>query len=111
MALGDLEQIVLFAIVRLGGESHGASIITEIEREVGRAVAPGALYNVLDRLAGKGYVDSWIGDSTPDRGGRRRRVYRIQPDGARALHEWYGGIQRISDGMLDQLDRLARDAT
>lgn len=111
MALGDLEQLILFALVRLGGQSHGAEIISEIERETGRDVSPGALYTVLDRLGGKGYVESWIGDSTPERGGRRRRVYRIEPDGAHVLREWYGGIQRLSAGALEQLNRLAEEAT
>lgn len=111
MTLGDLEQLILFALVRLGGESHGAPIITEIERQTGRSVSPGALYTVLDRLSNKGYVASWIGDSTPDRGGRRRRVYRVEPAGARVLREWYGGIQRLSSGALEQLDRLAEEAT
>ena len=48
-----------------------------------------------------------IGDTVPDRGGRRRRVYRIQPEGARALREWYGGIQNMASGLLPQLDRFA----
>jgi PadR family transcriptional regulator PadR len=111
MALGDLEQLILFALIRTGGEAHGAEIISEIERQTGRSVSPGALYTVLDRLSGKGYVESWIGDSTPDRGGRRRRVYRIEPVGARVLRAWYGGIQRLSSGALERLDRLAEEGT
>ena len=111
MALGDLEQVVLFAILRLDGESYGAAIIEEIEHRTSRFVSPGALYTVLDRLAAKGYVESWIGDSTPERGGRRRKVYRILPDGARVLRDWYGGILSISSGVVSRLDRLAEEAT
>lgn len=109
-SLGELEQVVLFALVRLDGEAHGAPIVDAIERHTGRRVSPGALYTVLDRLGGKGYVESWIGDSTPDRGGRRRRVYRIRPEGARALRHWYGGIQDLASGVLPRLDTLAEDS-
>jgi PadR family transcriptional regulator PadR len=62
---------------------------------------------VLDRLEDKGYVRSWIGDSTPERGGRRRKVYRMLPEGARELREWYRGIRQIASGSLARLDELA----
>jgi DNA-binding PadR family transcriptional regulator len=107
MALGELEQVVLFAIVRLGEPAHGAAIIEQIETRTGKRVAPGALYTVLDRLEAKGFVESWIGDSAPERGGRRRKVYRIQPDGAAALRDWYAGIRDMADGVLPRLNRLA----
>ena len=109
MALGELEQAILFAVVRLTAPSHGADIITEIETRTGKAVAPGALYTVLDRLETKGFVRSWIGDSTPERGGRRRKVYEILPDGAAALREWYTGIRELAAGTLARLDRLAEE--
>jgi DNA-binding PadR family transcriptional regulator len=109
VALGELEQVVLFALVRLDGESHGAGIIGQIEERTGRQVAPGALYTVLDRLEQKGLVESWIGDSTPERGGRRRKVYRLLPAGARELREWYGGIRTLAAGVLPKLDRLAEE--
>lgn len=109
MALGETEQVVLFAIVRLDGEAHGAVIVEEIEERTGRRISPGALYTVLDRLETKGFVDSWIGDSTPERGGRRRKVYRILPGGARELRDWYGGIRDMASGVLTRLDRLAKE--
>lgn len=110
MALGDLEQVVLLAIVRLGGESHGAPIAEAIAEGTGRDVSPGALYTVLDRLETKGYVESWIGDSTPARGGRRKKVYRLLPDGARELQTWYAGIRELASGTAARLDRLAEGA-
>ena len=106
-SLGELEQVVLFALVRLGGETHGVPVVHEIAEHTGRRVSPGALYTVLERLETKGYVESWIGDSVPNRGGRRRKVYRIRPEGARVLREWYGGIQDMASGVLTRLDRLA----
>jgi DNA-binding PadR family transcriptional regulator len=111
MALGELEQVVLFAIVRLPGPAHGAEIIAEIETRTGKAVSPGALYTVLDRLEAKGFVRSWIGDSTPERGGRRRKVYEILPEGAVALRDWYAGIRHLASGTLSRLDRIAQEAS
>lgn len=107
MGLGDFEQVILFALVRLTGEAHGAAIAAEIEERTGRRVAPGALYTVLDRLEAKGFVESWIGDSTPERGGRKRKMYRMLPEGARELREWYKGIREIASGSLTRLDELA----
>jgi PadR family transcriptional regulator PadR len=107
MALGELEQLVLLALLRLDGEAHGAGIANEIEDRVGRHVAPGALYTVLERLQDKGYVEAWIGDSTPERGGRRRKVYRLLPEGARGLRAWYEGIRGLADGVAARMDALA----
>lgn len=110
MGLGDLEQVVLLAIVRLDGESHGAPIAEAIFEATGRDVSPGALYTVLDRLETKGFVESWIGESTPARGGRRRKVHRLLPAGARELQTWYEGIQELATGTAGRLEHLAREA-
>ncbi len=109
-SLGELEQVVLLALVRLDGEGHGAAIALELEERAGRRVAPGALYTVLDRLQEKGYVEAWIGDTTPERGGRRRKVYRVLPAGARALRAWYDGIRELADGALARMDALVEGA-
>jgi DNA-binding PadR family transcriptional regulator len=107
MPLGDLEQLVLFALVRLGDEAHGSAIVRELAERSGRAVAPGALYTVLERLQDKGFVEAWIGDSTPERGGRRRKVYRLLPAGARELRAWYAGLRELASGTSARLDALA----
>jgi DNA-binding PadR family transcriptional regulator len=107
MPLGEFEQIVLFALARRNGEGHGAAIVEEIETRAGRRVSPGALYTVLDRLEAKGMVESWIGDSTPERGGRRRKVYRLLPEGARELLASYESLRKMASGALAWLDELA----
>lgn len=109
MSLGDLEQVVLLALARLGREGHGPAIILQIEEGTGRKVSPGALYTVLGRLAAKGYVEGWIGDDAPARGGRRRKVYRLLPAGARALTEWYEGVSGMARGVLDDVRALAAE--
>lgn len=110
MALGEFEQVVLFALVRLHGEAHGAALVKEIEQRTGRQVFPGALYTALERLERKGYVAGWIGDSTPERGGRRRKCYRLQPAGAVELRASYAALRRLATGMGLRLDELAGDA-
>ena len=67
--LGEFEQIVLLAVLRLGEDAYGVPIRLEIERRTGRALTVGALYRTLDRLEDKGYVTSWFSD--PDSGARR----------------------------------------
>jgi DNA-binding PadR family transcriptional regulator len=110
MGLGELEQVILLALVRLGGEGHGAGIATVIEEHAGRVVAPGALYTVLERLQDKGYVEAWIGEGTPARGGRRRKVYRLLPEGARAVRGWYDSIRDLGDGVRARMDALSEGA-
>lgn len=107
MPVGEFEQILLFALVRCGGEAHGAAIAEAIEARTGRTTSPGALYTALDRMEAKGWVASWIGDSTPERGGRRRKVYRLEPAGARELRATYHELRRMAAGLLPRLDALA----
>lgn len=85
--LGEFEQLVLLAIVHLRGEAYGIPIVEEIERRTGREPARAAVYVTLRRLEEKGYVSSWMGDPTPERGGKARRYVKIQAAGRRALRE------------------------
>ena len=84
-ALGEFEQLVLLAILRVSPDAYGVTIRTEIEERTGRSVAIGALYTALDRLERKGYVSSSMSDPTPQRGGRAKRYYKLRAAGAAAL--------------------------
>lgn len=84
-SLGEFEQIVLLAVLRLQGEGYGASIRTEISTRTGREPAAGALYTTLDRLEQKGLLKSRVGEPTPQRGGRAKRHYRLTATGAAAI--------------------------
>jgi PadR family transcriptional regulator, regulatory protein PadR len=87
--LGEFEQLVLLAVMRLDGEAYAVPIRQEIENRTSRSVARGALYVTLDRLEEKGYLKSWLGDSTAERGGRAKRFYEVRPAGVKALeHAW-----------------------
>lgn len=109
-ALGEFERMVLFAVIALGDEAYGAAVRREIEARSGRPVAGGAVYTVLDRLESGGLVASWIGEPTAERGGRRRKHYRVRPEGARRLRDAHEEVTRMADGLLPRLHRLARES-
>lgn len=83
--LGSLEYIILLALLRLDGRAHGMMVRREIEERTGRNVSIGAVYATLERLERKGYVSSSTGEPTPERGGRAKRLFRLQAAGRRAL--------------------------
>jgi PadR family transcriptional regulator PadR len=105
--LGEFEQLILFALVSLGDDAYGVSIRREIESRAGRAVSTGAVYTALERLEGRGYVASWVGEPTPQRGGRRKKHYRIEPNGAAALSRAYQTLRRMADGLAGRLAELS----
>ena len=105
-ALGEFEQLILFAVLELGADAYGASIGRLIEDRTGRDVAAGAIYTALDRLAGRGMVTATVGDPTPERGGRRRKHYRLEPAGADALRRSVDVIRAMSDGLMPKLEAM-----
>src|SRR4051794_5240528 len=88
-ALGDFEQLVLLGVLRLQEEGYGAAIRQEINARSGRDVSINAVYTTLDRLEQKGLLRSWTGEPSPQRGGRRRKHYALQPAGLSALRRAY----------------------
>jgi len=102
-ALGEFEQLLLLAIVRLGDDAYGVTIRREIESRTGREVAIGALYTALDRLERKGFVRSAMSEPTTERGGRSRRHFRIKPAGAAALRQSHERLARMWEGLTVDL--------
>ena len=97
--LGELEHIVLLAILRLGDRAYGVTIADEIRKCTDRDPAPGALYVTLDRLEDKGLVVSRFGDPTPERGGRAKRLFRVEVAGNRALQISDQTIRNMTAGL------------
>ena len=97
--LGEFEQIVLLAVLRLGQNAYGVPVRREIENRTGRSVTVGALYRTLDRLEEKGYVTSWFGDPVPERGGRSKRYLRVEPLGIRALNVSHRDLMAMWEGV------------
>jgi PadR family transcriptional regulator PadR len=81
---GDLELLVMLALVRLDQHAYGVSIAREIEETGKRRVALGSVYAALERLQAQGLVKSVMGEATPERGGRAKRYFQITGSG---LHE------------------------
>jgi PadR family transcriptional regulator PadR len=106
-SLGDFEQLVLLALVRLGAEAYGVSIHNEIVRRAGRDVTVATVYKTLERLELKGFAVSTVGEPTAERGGRRKKHFRIQPSGRRALAHALGSLRRMADGLPADLDAVA----
>jgi len=96
--LGEFEQLLLLAVMRLGDEAYGAAMRREIEQRTGRSVSPGAIYPTMDRLEAKGYVSSYMGDATPERGGRSRRYFRLEPTGHEALRSAHAVFSSMWQG-------------
>jgi len=85
--LGQFEELILLATHRLGEEAYGAKIRQTLEKAIGRTVSIGAVYATLDRLERKGYVKSWQGEATAERGGRSKRYFRVEGSGQIALKD------------------------
>jgi len=105
-ALGEFEQLILFALVELEDEAYGASIARTIENRTGRPVSPGAVYTALDRMETRELVRSQVGEPTPERGGRRKKYYALEPAGALELHRAVDRIKAMSKGLMPKLEGL-----
>jgi PadR family transcriptional regulator PadR len=99
MMLGEFEYLMLTAAARLGDEAYGAAIRQEIEEATGSPCSIGALYTTLDRLEHKRLIKTWMGDPTPERGGRPKRMVAVTPKGVQAATSFYGAVRRVSRGV------------
>ena len=106
-ALGEFEQLVLFAVLRLDDDASGVAIHDEIEARTGRDVSPGAIYTTLGRLEERGLVRSIVVAPPAARVGRPRKHYVLRPSGAKALRDAYDSIQALAVGLLPKLTELA----
>jgi DNA-binding PadR family transcriptional regulator len=103
-SLGEFEILILFGIVRLQDDAYGATIHREIEDRTERSIAIGAVYTGLARLQKNGYVQARVGDPTPQRGGRRKKYYHIQPAGVQALSKSVQGYRQMTEGIERELE-------
>ncbi len=102
--LGEFEQLLLFALLRLGDDASGTAVMEEIETRAGRPVSAGAIYTGFERLTQKGLVSSAFGPPSKRRGGKRRKLYRLERAGAEALRRSYQAIDRMAEGMASKLE-------
>jgi PadR family transcriptional regulator PadR len=85
--LGEFEELTLLAVLTLDDGAYGIPVQEVIERQTGREVTLGAVYAALERMERKGMLRSLLGESTGARGGKRRRLFSVTPEGLRVLTE------------------------
>jgi DNA-binding PadR family transcriptional regulator len=104
--LGEFEQVVLLALLRLGNGTWGAEIRREIQERLGRDLPVSVVYVTLRRMEQKGWVKSYVGEPTRERGGRRRRHYLIHTPGEQALGKSYRALKTMIEGLEERLETL-----
>jgi PadR family transcriptional regulator, regulatory protein PadR len=97
--LGEFEHIVVLALLRLADQAYGVTVRQEIEVRISREVSIGAVYATLARLETKGYVNSYLGDPTPERGGRSKRFFRVNAKGLAAVNRTRRALEQMTDGL------------
>lgn len=102
--LGEFEQIVLLAVLRLGDDAYAIPIRQEIEQRTGRNVARGALYTALERLEEKRCLRSRMSAPLPERGGRSRRYFTVTAAGLAALRASRASLLNLWQGIEEQLE-------
>ena len=105
-ALGEFEHLILLALVRLGDDAYGVTIKDEIEAQTGREIYVGAVYTALARLQKNGHVASQVGEPTAERGGRRKKFYRLRDSGREALANSQAALRGMAEGIEDELDAI-----
>ncbi len=103
LVLGEFEQLVLLSLTRLGGDAYGVSIAADIGARTGREVSLGAVYKTLERLEDKRLVASRVGEPTPERGGRRKKHFRVAAAGQRVLRQSIAGLRNMAEGLESEL--------
>ncbi|HEV2179819.1 MAG TPA: PadR family transcriptional regulator [Gemmatimonadaceae bacterium] len=97
--LGELEQVVLLAVLQAGDEAYGVPVQTEIRRRARRTLTLGTIYKTLARLEVKGFVASRLGEPTAERGGRAKRYYTLTPAGRQAVRGSLAALRRMAAGL------------
>lgn len=87
MKLGAFEELVLLAVGALGEEAYGVAIKDLLHEKGGKKPSIGALHSALYRLEEKGYLKSWEGGATAERGGRRKKYYILTTHGRNILQD------------------------
>jgi DNA-binding PadR family transcriptional regulator len=98
-SLGELEQLVLLACLRLGPDAYTYALVDEIARRTGRDPTHATVYVALRRLEKKGLVRSELGEATPERGGRRKRYFHVLPAALPQLREARDALLSMWEGL------------
>lgn len=99
LSLGEFEQLVLLAVMRLGEDAYGITVRRELDERAGRSVSLGTVYKTLERLESKGCLTSRTTDPVAERGGRRKKVFQASALGVQALRASMASLQRMAEGL------------
>jgi PadR family transcriptional regulator PadR len=102
--LGEFEELTLLAVKALGAQTYGVPVQQFVEDAAKRPVTMGAIYSALDRLEQKGFVRSVLGESSPRRGGKRKRLFEVTPLGIRTVRD----LRRVRDRIWAAIDAEPR---
>ena len=97
--LEEFEEVVLLAVAVYSPEAYSVVIAEELEAQTGKTVTTGAVHAALQRLENKGMVESEMGDATAERGGRRKRIFKVTMAGSRVLHE----VKEVRDNLWSRI--------
>ncbi|WP_339787729.1 MAG: PadR family transcriptional regulator [Imperialibacter sp.] len=100
--LGEFEELVLLITAVLHENAYGISVLQEIEAQTGRQINISAVHSALDRLEQKGYLKSYLGGATNERGGRRKRLFSVTASGAKALSD----VKEMRNTLYDQIPKV-----
>jgi PadR family transcriptional regulator PadR len=100
--LGEFEELVLLTVAILSQGAYGVAITDELDRQTGRSVSISAVHAALHRLEEKGMLSSFMGEATAERGGRRKRLFRVTVIGSKTLQEVREQRNRLWDSISPQ---------
>ncbi len=103
--LGELEELILLTVGILDQEAYGVAVLEEIKNQTGRKVNISAIHTVLNRLEEKGFLKSYMGGATEERGGRRKRLFTLSATGRSAIEE----VKNLRNKLFEQIPPLALD--
>ena len=95
--IGEFEELVLLTIAALDENAYGVAIKEDIEQRTDRSISIGALHSTITRLEEKGFIKSWLGDPTQERGGRRKRYFQLTNQGKAGLRN----VKALRDELWD----------
>ncbi|MEX1256387.1 MAG: PadR family transcriptional regulator [Gemmatimonadota bacterium] len=101
---GEFELLTLLAIAQLGDDAYGVTLQKILETRTSRSVTLGAIYKTLGRLEAKGLVDVTVAPPTGERGGRRKKMYRLTRDGLSTARRSLADLRQLTEGLEFALD-------
>lgn len=102
--LTKLEEQILMTVWRFSGEGYGVSIYQYLQKIINKKITMGVVYDTMERLRKKGYLDTLMGEPTPVRGGMRKKFYMITDDGIEAL----ASSKAVHDKIMEGFNELLR---